>query len=527
VDQSKPAVSSGARTSNRTQFELIRMKKKQKQQQQPPLVSTSYSSPALIIKSEIDFKVGHGTTDAIVADDLSCITDLGGGGGGNSRCGTAESLSSKSTLNLTRYFGVGARNEFGHRIKWLSNQRQLLFHQSDELLEKTRFESSYTIPSSVHGGGDEGSESFSHHLPDQDPDDDLTLDNGGMSSRICPSHRHHDDEGGGCDDANSSHDSFDIHTIHDDLHDGTITSPRTKYITACLKQNLNPRMSFILRKRISSDLNLQHQGMGDTLGILFADSLRELPYVHSINLNDNNLTDLSIGPIIRSILTMTHVTSLNLSNNLLNSNSTTALADYLSSPSCTIKRLILQDADLDDHECHMFVQALTSKTSARSLIELDLSKNKIGQAEILNTVQPDYITGGEALADMLASNVCQLQVLNLSWNLIRLDGGIALAGCVATNQYVTSLDLSYNALGKDGGEVLGSALLKNTVLHTLQLANNNINFSACFAICVALEENFSLRKLSLDGNPIGEGGGRALMQVPFTAGTPPSSSFAF
>jgi Leucine-rich repeat (LRR) protein len=181
--------------------------------------------------------------------------------------------------------------------------------------------------------------------------------------------------------------------------------------------------------------------------------------------------------------------------------------------------LILQKSDIDDSECHMFVEALKENTS---LLELDLSNNKIGQAETLNTVQPDYITGGEALADMLASNSCKLRHLNLSWNLIRLDGGIALAGCVATNKYVTHLDLSYNALGKDGGEVLGSSLLGNTILHTLLLTNNNINFSACFAICVALEENFSLRKLSLDGNPIGEGGGRALMQVPFTAGPTPS-----
>ena len=423
-----------------------------KRRQRPP-------PSALVFKNEIDVNIGF---DA--SDDISCLSD-------------AESLStSKTNLNLTRYFGVTARNEFGRRIKWLSNQRKMLYHQRDELEEKTRFESSY----------DHQENSSSHE----------------KHSLI--------------DEENVSVDSFDVPTVKDDLQDGTVTSPRTKYIAACLKKNMNPRMSLILRKRISSDLNLQHQGMGDTLGVLFADSLKELPYVHSINIADNNLTDVSIGPILRSIILMSNVTSLNISNNMIDSKSTRALADYLRSSTCSIKKLILQKSDIDDSECHMFVEALKENSS---LLELDLSNNKIGQAETLNTVQPDYITGGEALADMLASNSCHLQYLNLAWNLIRLDGGIALAGCVATNKYVTHLDLSYNALGKDGGEVLGSSLLGNTVLHTLLLTNNNINFSACFSICVALEENFSLRKLSLDGNPIGEGGGRALMQVPFTTGT--------
>jgi hypothetical protein len=418
---------------------------------------------ALVIKNEIDITMGFD-----VSDDISCLSE-------------ADTLNtSRTALNLTRYFGVSARNEFGRRIKWLSNQRKMLYNQRDELEEKTRFESSY------------------------DHQDTRSTDKQSL-----------------IDDDNVSLDSFDVPTVKDDLQDGTVTSPRTKYIAACLKKNMNPRMSLILRKRVSADLNLQHQGMGDTLGVLFADSLKELPYVHSINLADNNLTDVSIGPILRSIILMSNVTSLNISNNMIDSKSTHALAEYLRSPNCSIQKLILQKSDIDDSECHMFVEALKENSS---LLELDLSNNKIGQAETLNTVQPDYITGGEALADMLASNSCKLQYLNLAWNLIRLDGGIALAGCVATNRYVTYLDLSYNALGKDGGEVLGSSLLGNTILRTLLLANNNINFSACFAICVALEENFSLRKLSLDGNPIGEGGGRALMQVPFTAGTVPFPS---
>ena len=116
------------------------------------------------------------------------------------------------------------------------------------------------------------------------------------------------------------------------------------------------------------------------------------------------------------------------------------------------------------------------------------------------------------------SAVFVTQVLHLSWNLIRLDGGIALSTCLASNSSLSHLDLSYNALGKEGGEALGHALLHNTSVQTLLVSNNSINYTACFAICVAIEENFSLRKVDLDGNPIGEGGGRVLMQIPCTTG---------
>jgi Ca2+-binding EF-hand superfamily protein len=102
--------------------------------------------------------------------------------------------------------------------------------------------------------------------------------------------------------------------------------------------------------------------------------------------------------------------------------------------------------------------------------------------------------------------------------MLRLDGACALASSLAYNQYITYLDLSYNGLGRQAGELLGNALLTNQTLETLLLMNNNLNFSACFTLCVAVEEHHSLKRLQLDGNPIGEGGGRILMTIPSTVG---------
>lgn len=47
---------------------------------------------------------------------------------------------------------------------------------------------------------------------------------------------------------------------------------------------------------------------------------------------------------------------------------------------------------------------LTSLHNNKSLVFLDLSHNRIGEMEEYNTVNPDFITGGESIAEMLLNN---------------------------------------------------------------------------------------------------------------------------
>jgi hypothetical protein len=57
------------------------------------------------------------------------------------------------------------------------------------------------------------------------------------------------------------------------------------------------------------------------------------------------------------------------------------------------------------------------------------------------------------------------------------------------------------------------------VLEELIIANNNLDAIACFAICVGVREGRSIRYLNIDGNPIGEPGGRILMTLPVSCGS--------
>lgn len=74
--------------------------------------------------------------------------------------------------------------------------------------------------------------------------------------------------------------------------------------------------------------------------------------------------------------------------------SSNALFEYLVSSKCPLERLILNGADVDDYECQRFVEAIQQN---KSLKELDMSSNKVGMAENLNTVMPDLVTGTQIL----------------------------------------------------------------------------------------------------------------------------------
>lgn len=295
-------------------------------------------------------------------------------------------------------------------------------------------------------------------------------------------------------------------------------SPRSQYIDSCIRQRLNPRCSLILRKQFTRELNLKHLGMGDEMAVLLAAALVNIPYITMVNLCDNNLTDKGLAPMVHAVVHMHDVTYLNCSYNVIGPCAAAALAHYLSSPGCRLTALILQKADVDDDECRNFVTALAANPSA-SLLELDLSDNKVGSSENLNTVMPDIVTGGEALADLLRSDQCTLKTLKLGWNLIRLGGAEDLCCSLSGNHSLTDLDLSFNSLGSIAGVALGDALQDNKILKSLRIANNSLDSIACLTICAGILQNQNLEYVNFDGNPIAQQGAKALMLLPTIVGS--------
>jgi hypothetical protein len=138
----------------------------------------------------------------------------------------------------------------------------------------------------------------------------------------------------------------------------TPSSPRAKYLAGCIKNNVAPRSSLLLRDTMSSSLMLEHQGIGDTMGELLSTGLLDIPHITSVNIADNNLTDASLTLIINTIAQRPSITELNISRNKVGSKTAKALGDYLRLPSCTLKKLSMRASNVDDTECHQFVDAL-------------------------------------------------------------------------------------------------------------------------------------------------------------------------
>jgi hypothetical protein len=244
--------------------------------------------------------------------------------------------------------------------------------------------------------------------------------------------------------------------------------------------------------------------------------MRDMPYVHTLNICDNNLTDKGLTALIAAVVTMKSLTRLDISQNKIDKQAAAALARCIADPSCCLSELTLCDADVDDDECCSFISAIRHNNRVR---DLNLSRNSIGSAENLNTVRPQYTTGAEALGQCIRSSQCSLEKLVVSWNKIRLDGAAYLADSLKFNSSLTYVDLSYNSLGTVAGEVLGGVVMENKSLRTLLLGHNGIDARACFTLCVGLQLNTTLRELGIEGNPIGKDGARALLEVPIAIGS--------
>ncbi|GMI09133.1 hypothetical protein TrVE_jg12628 [Triparma verrucosa] len=297
---------------------------------------------------------------------------------------------------------------------------------------------------------------------------------------------------------------------------------RTKFLYGCIQardgMGIPPRLGPIIRKKgwdILREVNLAHQGMGDELGQIFAEALSSLPEVGKIDVSDNRLSDDGVAAILDAIMDKADLSTLIIGHNKVDGDAAEKLAEYIARPDCPLTSLGLSNADVDDGECFRFIEALATN---QTLTALDMSNNLIGSDESLNVVNPDLITGGEAIAAMLASEGCRLKKLNLEWNLLRFNSAVEIGDALALNTSLEELDLAYNAFGADGGMAIGQALIENTRLLRLDLRNNGITPQAGFCIAVALRQNVQLRKIDLGGNPLGEIGGKTVMSLPMDLG---------
>ena len=169
-------------------------------------------------------------------------------------------------------------------------------------------------------------------------------------------------------------------------------------------KSLPPRPTLARLHAGHRHLDATGASLGDDFGEALILALPQLPGLEKLSLGENSLTDRTIEPLLRGLIAIGQLTSLDLSRNDIDAGGAAALREFVSNGDCPLEELVLRHADIDDDDCRALCESLASNRESR-LRTLDVGDNLVGLNEGRNLCVPDYVTGGEALASALGVNV--------------------------------------------------------------------------------------------------------------------------
>ena len=302
---------------------------------------------------------------------------------------------------------------------------------------------------------------------------------------------------------------------NEDLEGGKKTipkhSPRRRFLQLLIKEKKVAPLPIIIRRSPEDDeLNLAHRSLGDDYIIYLSHVVQDLPNLTKVNLRDNRLTDRGMGKFIHTLATQQQITSVDISENKIDSKSAEALTHFLKRQDCSLSTLKMSNADLDDEEVAIFMDALEVN---QSITEMDVSHNKLGGiGEKSVRRKGNRLVGGASIAAAIAKNTT-LHKLNLSWNKLGFATAVQLETAIFQNKTLLELNLAYNTIRDEGAECIGSALMANGALTSLDLSHNGIGSIGVFVLATGLRLSRHIRVLNISGNPIGSQGCMSLLQT--------------
>lgn len=260
----------------------------------------------------------------------------------------------------------------------------------------------------------------------------------------------------------------------------------------------------------SEVLDLSYAGLGAKGCTALAAALCVTSAVQSLILVGNYITPSAALEVVRAINDARNIQSLNLSKNQmgrveamrkgahhLNTFSGGAVVNEALAPGSTLRFLSLSDNHLGDTDIAVFADTLAENIT---LQELDLSYNRIG------------FVGATELAKVLSRNG-DLRVLNMEWNPLRAAGAqLLLSEGLLQNNTIKQCNLSSCGLDDKCGQLVARVISENAIEEVI-IANNRIGRVGAEAIARTLPSTSALTTLIMDGNPIGDTGSAALLDV--------------
>jgi hypothetical protein len=275
---------------------------------------------------------------------------------------------------------------------------------------------------------------------------------------------------------------------------GTGNSSRV-FLEAMQKLQTVP-LNLLVRKGVEGRLQLQHYGVSDRMAIALSSALGRMTFGSTLILRNNLIGAVGCGAIA-SQLNMAQLTTLDLSNNHLNSVLPDGFAALLNAirENETLTSLGLGGNKLTTKCFNELASSIHGKMQLR---KLNVSRNNMNDEACSILVR--------------ALQHTSVECVDFSWN--ALHGCSIAALLTATETRLHSLDLAHNGLGRGHGvSELFSALVTNKTLTALDVSYNRLNQHWILFLASMLASNTVLIDLRVNGNFVGFHGGRALLRA--------------
>ncbi|KAG2393068.1 hypothetical protein C9374_009645 [Naegleria lovaniensis] len=261
------------------------------------------------------------------------------------------------------------------------------------------------------------------------------------------------------------------HITELDISDNNITEESSVCLGDMLKRNT------VLQKVVCGNNKLGDEGISYLFQCIGGN-----PFSTIIHLDVRGNKIINSLSSLSSVFTTNRIHTLNLQNNLIDESGASLLASSLLNNS-SLKVLNLQHNRIGDKGATHFGKMLASNFS---LQELDVGSNRIG------------IEGVSSLVTGLKNNKSLLK-LNLRSNNIGDPGAYMFAKSLSLNtNALEELYLGFNGVSVDGAIALANMLKSNNRLKKFDIQGIMLDLSAMKIISESLKENSSLLKLYLD-----------------------------
>ena len=325
-------------------------------------------------------------------------------------------------------------------------------------------------------------------------------------------------------------------------------TPSFNLIRASNKFLVPPNPVGVVKKEgENNSINLKNKILGDDYLKCLNESLKISSHITKLNLEKNRLSDLSLIPLLKTVLNnnilLEKLLEINLSYNKIGNGSVELLAKYISNYNCFLQNLNMENSLLGVINGKKIIEAISGNLR-HELKYLNLAKNLLDDnvanelgilikncenLRVFILYQNQFSNKGGGILMKEIKNHTGLKILDLSWNLLGenlsdeppslnelLTNNTNNSNTILNNAYLNEIKYTLklrnssfsfqeenNAINKVSyftSQLCGLFHNKESELLHLDISYNNLNYSDCKAISEHIKHNHTILGIHVDGN---------------------------